>query len=129
MAQQRGAVIEPRLEPRCGDPPVHGRRERAARGADQPRLQRSRRDARRRTLTLRTACAETGRTTRRVFVEVTDTGVGMDEETRRRCLEPFFTTKGERGTGLGLAMVYGIAQRHGVDIDIESAPARGTTSG
>ena len=62
-----------------------------------------------------------------VHVEVVDTGAGMDEETRRRCLEPFFTTKGERGTGLGLAMVYGIAQRHGGGIDIESAPGRGTT--
>ena len=52
---------------------------------------------------------------------------GMDEETRRRCLEPFFTTKGERGTGLGLAMVYGAAQRHRADIDIHSAPGQGTT--
>jgi PAS domain S-box-containing protein len=60
-------------------------------------------------------------------VEVTDSGVGMDEETRRRCLEPFFTTKGERGTGLGLAMVYGATQRHGADVDIDSAPGRGTT--
>ncbi len=63
----------------------------------------------------------------RVFIEASDTGIGMDEETRRRCLEPFFTTKGERGTGLGLAMVYGIAQRHGMDIDIRSAPGEGTT--
>jgi CheY-like chemotaxis protein len=60
-------------------------------------------------------------------VEVADTGVGMDEDARRRCLEPFFTTKGERGTGLGLAMVYGVLQRHGADIEIESAPGRGTT--
>ena len=60
-------------------------------------------------------------------VEVADTGVGMDEDTRRRCLEPFFTTKGERGTGLGLAMVYGATQRHGADVDIDSAPGRGTT--
>jgi CheY-like chemotaxis protein len=51
----------------------------------------------------------------------------MDEETRRRCLEPFFTTKGERGTGLGLAMVYGTVRRHNAGIDIESAPERGTT--
>jgi CheY-like chemotaxis protein len=51
----------------------------------------------------------------------------MDEDTRRRCLEPFFTTKGERGTGLGLAMVYGTMQRHGADIDIESAIGKGTS--
>jgi CheY-like chemotaxis protein len=50
----------------------------------------------------------------------------MEEDARRRCLEPFFTTKGERGTGLGLAMVYGMAQRHGADVQIESAPGRGT---
>jgi PAS domain S-box-containing protein len=61
-------------------------------------------------------------------VEVTDTGVGMDEATRRRCLEPFFTTKGERGTGLGLPMVYGVAQRHGADLDIESVVGLGTTA-
>ena len=52
---------------------------------------------------------------------------GMDEETRRRCLEPFFTTKGERGTGMGLAMVYGMVERHDAQIEIESAPGRGTT--
>src|SRR5437660_1823589 len=62
-----------------------------------------------------------------VSVEVSDTGVGMDEETKRRCLEPFFTTKGERGTGLGLAMVFGMVQRHSADIEIESAPGKGTT--
>jgi CheY-like chemotaxis protein len=50
----------------------------------------------------------------------------MDEDTRRRCFEPFFTTKGERGTGLGLAMVHGVARRHGAEIEIESAPGRGT---
>ena len=60
-------------------------------------------------------------------LEVVDTGFGMDEDTRRHCLEPFFTTKGERGTGLGLAMVYGAAQRHRADIDIHSQPGHGTT--
>lgn len=60
-------------------------------------------------------------------VDVADTGAGMSEETRRHCLEPFFTTKGERGTGLGLAMVYGIVQRHGAQIEIESELGKGTT--
>jgi signal transduction histidine kinase len=63
----------------------------------------------------------------RVLIDVGDTGVGMDEDTRRRCLEPFFTTKGERGTGLGLAMVYGMIQRHSAELDIESAAGAGTT--
>jgi signal transduction histidine kinase/ActR/RegA family two-component response regulator len=62
-----------------------------------------------------------------VRVEVIDAGTGMDEDTRRRCLEPFFTTKGERGTGLGLAMVYGTMQRHSADFEIESALGKGTT--
>jgi len=61
-----------------------------------------------------------------VLLEVGDTGVGMDEETRRRCLEPFFSTKGKRGTGLGLAMVFGVMERHGGQIDIESELGTGT---
>jgi PAS domain S-box-containing protein len=63
----------------------------------------------------------------RVQVEVIDTGTGMDEATRSRCLELFFTTKGERGTGLGLAMVYGMVERHGGELQIESQPGLGTT--
>jgi PAS domain S-box-containing protein len=64
-----------------------------------------------------------------VLVEVADTGVGMSAEVRERCLEPFFTTKGERGTGIGLAMVYGIAQRHHAEIRIASEVGKGTTFG
>lgn len=60
-------------------------------------------------------------------IEVCDTGVGMDEATRQRCLEPFFSTKGQRGTGLGLAMVYGIMERHEGTIEIDSHPGRGST--
>lgn len=65
---------------------------------------------------------------RLAIVEVVDTGAGMDEETRKHCLEPFFTTKGERGTGLGLAMVYGMAQRHNANLEIDSAKGMGTTA-
>ena len=82
------------------------------------------------TLTLRTRIVEHSSgppKLRNVVVEVADSGVGMDEETRRRCLEPFFTTKGERGTGLGLAMVYGMVQRHSADLEIESVVGKGTT--
>jgi len=73
------------------------------------------------------ASATDGAAPRHAVVEVTDSGIGMNEDTRRRCLEPFFTTKGERGTGLGLAMVYGVAQRHEADVEIDSRVGRGTT--
>jgi PAS domain S-box-containing protein len=76
------------------------------------------------TLTIRTRTTPSGN----VEVEVSDTGVGMDESARRRCLEPFFTTKGDRGTGLGLAMVYGMVKRHSAEIDIDSALGQGTTA-
>ncbi|WP_293349895.1 ATP-binding protein [Phenylobacterium sp.] len=76
------------------------------------------------TLSLRTAPTDEPGWVR---IDVADSGVGMDAEARRRCMEPFFTTKGERGTGLGLAMVYGVAQRHGAEVDVQSAPGQGTT--
>jgi signal transduction histidine kinase/CheY-like chemotaxis protein/HAMP domain-containing protein len=80
------------------------------------------------TLTLRSREASSGGEDphREVRVEVCDTGIGMSEETRRRCLEPFYTTKGERGTGLGLAMVYGMVQRHSAELEIESELGKGT---
>ncbi len=76
-------------------------------------------------LTIRTGLAA-GSRAQIVLLEVEDKGSGMDEDTRRRCLEPFFSTKGTRGTGLGLAMVYGVAQRHGAGLEIDSEPGKGT---
>jgi CheY-like chemotaxis protein len=62
-----------------------------------------------------------------VELGVADVGTGMSPEVRTRCLEPFFSTKGEQGTGLGLAMVFGILKRHEGTIHIESALGEGTT--
>jgi signal transduction histidine kinase/ActR/RegA family two-component response regulator len=128
MAQRRGAVIETRVENQ-GDSPVILGIEAEIREALINLV-----------LNATDAMPDGGKLTlssghvsepvhdagRQVFIEVADTGSGMDEATRRRCLEPFFTTKGERGSGLGLAMVYGITQRHGIDIDIRSEPGKGT---
>ncbi|MEJ0084633.1 MAG: PAS domain S-box protein [Pseudomonadota bacterium] len=125
MALQRGAAIEVRTELEASLPPIAG-------------VESQIRDAlvnlvfnavdampEGGPLVIRTSSAA-GAKSRAVHLEVIDRGVGMNEDTRRRCLEPFFTTKGQRGTGLGLAMVYGVAQRHGANLEIESEPGKGT---
>ena len=61
------------------------------------------------------------------ILEITDNGPGMTPEVRSRCLDPFFSTKGDNGTGLGLAMVFGIIQRHQGKLEIETAIGHGTT--
>jgi PAS domain S-box-containing protein len=60
-------------------------------------------------------------------ITVKDTGIGMSEQVRKRVFEPFFSTKGEGGSGLGLSMAYSIARRHDGDLSVESEPGRGAT--
>ena len=91
------------------------------------------------TLTLETTNVEVAGSTRRVeqgvlppgryaVLRVSDTGIGMDAETRSHVFEPFFTTKPKgKGTGLGLSTVYGIVRQSDGYVAVESAPGRGTT--
>ncbi|MCZ6678526.1 MAG: HAMP domain-containing sensor histidine kinase [Candidatus Poribacteria bacterium] len=74
-----------------------------------------------------TITVRTGSDNDSVFLEVSDTGIGMTEEIRPYCFEPFFSTKGRQNAGLGLAVVYGIVQRHDGMIEVESEPDVGTT--
>ena len=99
--------------------------ERDPRGADQSRLQCRRRHAGRRHADPAHARASSSDDARLASSSKCRHRHRHGRGDPRRCLEPFFTTKGERGTGLGLAMVYGIAQRHGADIEIESAAGQG----
>ncbi len=69
-------------------------------------------------------CARNGEHVRLLF---SDTGMGMAEDVRARIFEPFYTTKGAHGTGLGLAVSYGIIERHQGHINVESEPGGGTT--
>lgn len=63
----------------------------------------------------------------RVIVTIADSGTGMRPEVKSRLFDPFFTTKGRKGTGMGLAVSFGIVRRHDGSIDVESEPGRGTT--
>ena len=63
----------------------------------------------------------------RVVVCIGDTGTGMTPETKQRLFDPFFTTKGKAGTGMGLAVSFGIIRRHEGSIEVDSEPGRGTT--
>jgi signal transduction histidine kinase len=62
-----------------------------------------------------------------IILTISDTGIGMDEPTRKRCMEPFFTTKGDHGTGIGLSMTHGIINQHNGLIEIQSEEGQGTT--
>ncbi len=83
-------------------------------------------EARQGTVAISTRLGRDAKGGQEVHLSVADDGMGMTEEARRRCLEPFYTTKGERGTGLGLATVYGIVRRHEGRVEIESAWGRGS---
>jgi signal transduction histidine kinase len=74
-------------------------------------------------LAVRLGAAEDGQA---AWIEVVDTGIGMDTETARRMFEPFFTTKGAAGTGLGLSVSREIVDRHGGRFEVSSEPGRGT---
>ncbi len=63
----------------------------------------------------------------RVMICITDTGTGMTPEVKQRLFDPFFTTKGKAGTGMGLAVSFGIIRRHEGSIEVDSEPGRGTT--
>lgn len=69
----------------------------------------------------------TGSEDGRSFVRVADDGPGMSPEIAHRVFEPFFSTKGDEGTGLGLAMVQGAAERHGGEVTLDTAPGAGAT--
>lgn len=69
----------------------------------------------------------TQETRERVVLCITDTGTGMSPETKQRLFDPFFTTKGKAGTGMGLAVSFGIIRRHEGSIEVDSEPGRGTT--
>ena len=133
VAQQRGVTIEVRSELTDGLPLVVGIESELREALTNLMLNAIDALPSGGAITCRTACRELEQGKdgvpggRVLLLDVVDSGIGMDEQTRLRCLEPFFTTKGKRGTGLGLAMVYGIVQRHGAEITIDSAPGRGTT--
>lgn len=125
LAQKKGISIRPRLELTPGLPAILGIESEIREALTNLVINAADAMPSGGELTLRTRLGgEPGAP--RMHLEVCDTGIGMDDDTLRRCLEPFFTTKGERGTGLGLAMVYGVMQRHQARVEFDSAPGRGT---
>jgi len=133
VAQRSGAHIEARLDLCADTPTVHGIESELREALTNLIFNAVDAMPQGGTLTLRSrvvrpiGLAHPEATPTYVLLEVADTGTGMSEEARQHCLEPFFSTKGQRGTGLGLAMVYGTAERHDGTIEIDSAPGKGTT--
>jgi len=69
----------------------------------------------------------TGREKNQAYFSVTDTGVGMSPQTKKRIFDPFFTTKGPQINGLGLSVCYGIIKKYGGTIEVKSEESKGTT--
>jgi signal transduction histidine kinase len=126
MPQQRGAVIKVSTEFEADLPPVMGNASELREAMTNLIFNAVDAMPGGGTITIRTETLSAAGGEPHIRLEIGDTGAGMDEETRSRCLEAFFTTKGERGTGLGLAMVQSAAQRHKAHLDIDSAPGAGT---
>jgi signal transduction histidine kinase/HAMP domain-containing protein/ActR/RegA family two-component response regulator len=122
MPQQRGVVIAMNLELAPGLPTVMGAESEIREALTNLVFNAVDAMPEGGALTLRTRS-----TGEHAIVEVVDSGVGMDESTRRHCLDPFFTTKGERGSGLGLATVNSMAERHSAVVQVDSQLGRGTT--
>ena len=62
-----------------------------------------------------------------ILIEFSDQGVGIDQENLDKIFDPFFTTKGQKGTGLGLAVIWGIIDNHNGHIEVDSTQGEGTT--
>jgi CheY-like chemotaxis protein/anti-sigma regulatory factor (Ser/Thr protein kinase) len=121
MPIERGSVIRVQLDLASGSPAISGVESELREALTNLVLNAADAMVQGGTLTLRSRTVESS-----VEIEVEDSGGGMDEQTRSRCLEPFFTTKGECGTGLGLAMVCGMVERCSGEMEIQSEAGKGT---
>lgn len=129
MAQVAGAAIEVRTELQPGLPPLPIAPDELQGALTHLILNAVDAMPRGGELRVRTDLSTDPEGTAQLRITVGDTGIGMDEPTRQRCMEPFFTTKGTRGTGLGLSLVNGTMERHGGRVVLRSVLGEGTAVG